>query len=650
MTIYDLLNIKPDAHIDEIRTAYQERLKEIDMLRHMEDYQKLRDAYNQAVKNYHNNQQIPINLEQDSIIEEIPNKQSIEIFPVEKSSTPSLENNWENSFSMFLNQFHFYTDFETWQHLLSPFLTDATKADMIKKEIESFLIDHYMLLQDDVRIKLINLLKIKESDFSTVEKQDLFNQQVKVKNFLDYSFYKTLPSTERNDYFYNRYLLFSYLTHSEKEKNLDKPFLTSLMELTFKDDDLRYLLGVYSLITPNFLENKETYKLFAAIENEKYQHDIKVFNNLLHLLEDSTAPMVSNIDIIGLSWVSDSTKEMLMSRLKEIRRHLVNTKQPSQRKRQVAPIPKTGYKPIEWWKLIAGAILFFTFISAVIGFVSYSDRSDQSFFDNFNDLTEFDEESFDFDEVEYKLTTRENHIKVNPTVYAWLFYDEELDTEYGAFSEKSIQSLDALKSTEQESLDPLLIVDMFEDIKEIHNLTEQDTVITYSEFNGNQDWYLKTVTNNQNEIINLEQVTLDESPFNSTLGTLDATLFFTNDLLSYGEDSNQYLSDLEKLYSDYLTDELYERLSQLTDEQFLTLIEFSYSKPVLLKNQTQPVILLTNFDNEYLFIGLNEEHKIESIYFEEYEKTPESFIKEADTLTNLMDTNNPWAYDLGATF
>ena len=191
---------------------------------------------------------------------------------------------------------------------------------------------------------------------------------------------------------------------------------------------------------------------------------------------------------------------------------------------------------------------------------------------------------------------------------------------------------------------------MFEDIKEIHNLTEQDTVITYSEFNGNQDWYLKTVINNQNEIINLEQVTLDESPFNSTLGTLDATLFFTNDLLSYGEDSNQYLSDLEKLYSDYLTDELYESLSQLTDEQFLTLIEFSYSKPVLLKNQTQPVILLTNFDNEYLFIGLNEEHKIESIYFEEYEKTPESFIKEADTLTNLMDINNPWAYDLGATF
>ena len=191
---------------------------------------------------------------------------------------------------------------------------------------------------------------------------------------------------------------------------------------------------------------------------------------------------------------------------------------------------------------------------------------------------------------------------------------------------------------------------MFEDIKEIHNLTEQDTVITYSEFNGNQDWYLKTVTNNQNEIINLEKVTLDESPFNSSLGTLDATLFFTNDLLSYGEDSNQYLSDLEKLYSDYLTDELFESLSQLTDEQFLTLIEFSYSKPVLLKNQTQPVILLTNFDNEYLFIGLNEEHKIESIYFEEYEKTPESFIKEADTLTNLMDTNNPWAYDLGATF
>lgn len=77
---------------------------------------------------------------------------------------------------------------------------------------------------------------------------------------------------------------------------------------------------------------------------------------------------------------------------------------------------------------------------------------------------------------------------------------------------------------------------------------------------------------------------------------------------------DNYLIDLEKLYNTYLTDELYEKITQIDEEQFMYLSEFGFSKPHLLAIPNKEVLVLTNFDDEFLFLELNDELKIETIY------------------------------------
>jgi uncharacterized protein YxeA len=143
-----------------------------------------------------------------------------------------------------------------------------------------------------------------------------------------------------------------------------------------------------------------------------------------------------------------------------------------------------------------------------------------------------------------------------------LLHDDVLDTEFVAISDKAKNSLEAFKEKNQETFDNLEINDMFQDINETHELTESETVITYSSFK-NENLFLKSTTNQLNEIISIEEIPKEDMPHNRELGNLDATLFFSNDLISYYDDLDNYLIDLEKLYNTYLTDELYEKITQI---------------------------------------------------------------------------------------
>lgn len=59
MKIYDILGVSPNASIDEIRQAYQQKLKQIDMSKNINEYQDLREAYNLALKQIRTNETIP---------------------------------------------------------------------------------------------------------------------------------------------------------------------------------------------------------------------------------------------------------------------------------------------------------------------------------------------------------------------------------------------------------------------------------------------------------------------------------------------------------------------------------------------------------------------------------------------------------------
>jgi hypothetical protein len=77
------------------------------------------------------------------------------------------------------------------------------------------------------------------------------------------------------------------------------------------------------------------------------------------------------------------------------------------------------------------------------------------------------------------------------------------------------------------------------------------------------------------------------------------------------------------------------------------LSEFGFSKPHLLAIPNKQVLVLTNFDDEFLFLELNDELKIETIYLDFFNTVPEEYVNKANELSNSFDTDNPWAYELG---
>lgn len=179
-----------------------------------------------------------------------------------------------------------------------------------------------MLVEDSLRFKLLKLINLTESDFSVADEKKVFKEKIYTKDHLDLSFYSYIPKSDRDDYFINRYELYQVIQKGQPINSIGINTINILKKSDYDDDDLAYLLIVYALLTPNFLPIEEVRNKMNSIQKDMYLHDLEVFNKFVALIENNQTPMVSNIDIIGLSWVSDSVKEKLMSRLKEIRRNL----------------------------------------------------------------------------------------------------------------------------------------------------------------------------------------------------------------------------------------------------------------------------------------------------------------------------------------
>lgn len=660
MKIYEILGVNPNASIDEIRQAYQQKLKQIDMSKNINEYQELREAYNLALKHIRTNETLAeevtstsqknsIILKKEVKIEDFSEKSDPVIFaPVEpeitEETSPTLDDSFKNSFLLFLNKKEFYTNFSNWENFLHPFISNDQISSDIKISLKQFLLENYMLVEDSLRFKLLKLVNLTEADFSAIEESEIFKAKIYTKDHLDLSFYSYIPKNDRDDYFKNRYELYQIIQKGQSINNLGINTINRLKKSDYNDNDLSYLLIVYALLNPSFLSTEEIKNRINSIQKEMYLHDLEVFDKFVALIENNQAPMVSNIDIIGLSWVSDPIKEKLMSRLKEIRRTL-----PKETTFYQSPITrKSQPKPFNVWKMILLFFLGITFVFGIISFISSVSNNNQ---DNFSYLDDWDIEDDDmfneeYDEVSYKQETRVSNVKLNYNIYTMLLHDEPLDTEFVAISDKAKNSLQTFKQKNQETFNNLEINDMFQDINETHELTKNETVITYSSFK-NEELFLKSTTNHLNEIISIEEISKENMPQNRELGNLDATLFFSNDLISYYDDFDSYLVDLEELYSTYLTDKLYEKITQIDEEQFMYLSEFGFSKPHLLAIPNKQVLVLTNFDEEFLFLELNDELKIDTIYLDFFNTVPEDYLKKANELTNTFDTDNPWAYELG---
>lgn len=143
MKIYDILGVNPNASINEIRQAYQQKLKQIDMSKNINEYQDLREAYNLALKQIRTNGTIPEEVistsqnnsfitEEEIKIDESPEpgeKESVVPVSVELKVTEIAQetqgNSFEISFVSFLDKKEFYTNFSNWENLLHPFILNG---------------------------------------------------------------------------------------------------------------------------------------------------------------------------------------------------------------------------------------------------------------------------------------------------------------------------------------------------------------------------------------------------------------------------------------------------------------------------------------------------------------------------------------------
>jgi hypothetical protein len=324
MKIYDILGVNPNASIDEIRQAYQQKLKQIDMSKNINEYQELREAYNLALKQIRTNETIPEEVistsqnnsfitEEETKIDESPEpeeKESVVPVSVEPKVTEIAQetqgNSFEISFMSFLDKKEFYTNFFNWENLLHPFILNGQIPSNVKQRIKLFLLKNYMLVEDSLRFKLLKLVNLNESDFSTADENKVFKEKIYTKDHLDLSFYSYIPKSDRDDYFINRYELYQVIQKGQPINSIGINTINILKKSDYDDDDLAYLLIVYALLTPNFLPTEEIRSKMNSIQKDMYLHDLEVFNKFVSLIENNQAPMVSNIDIIGLSWVSDS--------------------------------------------------------------------------------------------------------------------------------------------------------------------------------------------------------------------------------------------------------------------------------------------------------------------------------------------------------
>ena len=130
MNIYEILGVAPDSSIEDIRKAYQEKLKQIDMSRNINEYQDLREAYNTALKQIDQSkatvtiEDIPVKVSEHDTNSslESPIESHVSLDDVTLTSTDYRKLDitiWSELFHQFINKKEYYNDLKGWENLLA---------------------------------------------------------------------------------------------------------------------------------------------------------------------------------------------------------------------------------------------------------------------------------------------------------------------------------------------------------------------------------------------------------------------------------------------------------------------------------------------------------------------------------------------------
>jgi hypothetical protein len=251
MNCWEILGIEPTENLQKVKQAYAKKLKTIDIKNDIEQFQKLKEAFDLAKKITQLKQD-----EQENVIDEETSTfqvgSAVESHAgAENQSSPgttTLEiTNFESSLTSFLEEEVFYDEVANWQSFLQSYLlVDIESFREIQIFLCSFLIDYYQIISREVRNYI----------FEISQMDDTYGEYDYILDYpdFDFSFYQEIPLHERREYFQTRNQLFLLLFQPDSLDDLSE-LLKHCKDIYRQDSDL-ILLEAYLILWQDFrLEN-----------------------------------------------------------------------------------------------------------------------------------------------------------------------------------------------------------------------------------------------------------------------------------------------------------------------------------------------------------------------------------------------------------
>ena len=694
MDHYKILGIDEKATIDEVRAAYAKKLKNIDMSRNLKDYQELRKAYNDILKTINNREtysfqdstpktkvviqknetviesnkpttikeEISKNFESTTQIDESKRNEKptqIEIEPLknkinqiieEKKKTEVKKRNAKKDplpkreaptshfiedMTTYLAQKNFYNDGHGWSNLLSPYLN---QSEDIKNHVQTvmkvYLIENYSLLDDKTRQEIIKLCELTERDYDTDQDKTIFKKRVVKENYLNYDIFNHVDKNSRNQYFKLRYKFHDYIQVENSHTSIPVTDLNEVASMSYLDDDFIYLNSLCLLLEDAEPKTKEIKLLLAKITSDKYHHDVEVLSDYLNFLEGKRNFIIASADIISLSWVSEDTKEKIISQMK-----IFKTKKIVPEQNQKKNTNRTqGKKQVKNQSGKISKIIFSTILVVVALIFIF-----MNFFDEMNV-----EETPEINQnIIYRKEERETRENINHSLFSYLFsINDELNNSL-FISNDALKKLDTLKKEYADILDYSEEYPSPEPMGSRY-ISDENQLDVYVSFDLLEDFYLKMTVNQKNEIVDVAKVEADSINFQH-IGPLDATQYFFEDISEDYHDLSLYHESLSQLYETYMTDSLYSDLEDMTEDELDYLDSFGFSLPLVIKPESieTPSYVIANEDGELLFIEFNAENKINHLYSDYFGNIPDNYLESLETKSPLGFIKNPWRYIIG---
>lgn len=237
MTIWEILDVEATDDKKTIKRAYSKKMKELDLEKDMWEFQQLKEAFDQALKQAEKG--VPeLTTEMFSAFSDPP----VVIVPKEEPKA-----DFTRQAEFFIENGNFFNDEKEWGKLLE-YITESSLEEYVEAEIfiKDFLMNQFPYLSKPIIRLLLNFFSFtsdnkgaKTSSYSDQDPLAIKNyQEIQAAPNLDFSFALLIEKKQRKTYLYLRYELYRELQREQINYGAVKAIFKKAQGIYDQDNDL----------------------------------------------------------------------------------------------------------------------------------------------------------------------------------------------------------------------------------------------------------------------------------------------------------------------------------------------------------------------------------------------------------------------------